>query len=233
MLIFAHRGCHDRKTSENTLLAFQRAQELGADGVEFDLRMSRDSEPVVVHDENLSRVAGDARRVRDLTAAELQNVVLRGQGNIPTLNDVTSNISAPTQLDIEIKDGEALDPLIRKLKTSASLRERVIVSSFVIEDLARIHQELPEVRTLNLQRSWPLFFRKRALWKRIEDAGVWGVGLQSQMLNRRRIAWMRKKGWKVAAWDTQPLVRDARRIMRLKVDVAIVYKVAAVVQKRG
>lgn len=224
MLVFAHRGFCDRRVSENTVLAFERAREVGADGVEFDLRVSRDGEAVVVHDENLHRIAGDARRVRDLTAVELQAVVLRAQGSIPTLNDVTSAIPAPMQLDIEIKDRDAIDPLIRKLKTSAGLRERVIVSSFVVEDIQRIREELPDVRTLLLLTNWPLLFRGKAFWKSIQAVGAWAVGCRISFLNHRRVRALRLRGWKAAAWDDRPTKRDAKKIARLGVDVAIVYK---------
>lgn len=225
MLIFAHRGLHDRKTSENTLVAFQRAMDAGVDGIEFDLRVSRDGVGVVIHDENLSRVAGDARRVRDLTADELRDVALRGQGHIPTLNEVTAAIPAPFIFDIEIKDRDALEILIKKLKTSAGLRERTIVSSFVLDDLIRLKQEVPQIRTIALNRAWPLLFRANKLWKRLQTADVWAVGFPGNTLNKRRIAALRKRRWQVATWDLQPLKRQARRISRLAPDVAIVYKV--------
>lgn len=224
MLVFAHRGRFDRKVSENTVLAFRRAVEAGADGVEFDLRVSRDGELVIVHDENLHRVAGDARRVRDLSVEELQGVVLRSEGSIPTLNDVTSEIAPPTQFDIEIKDRDAIDPLIRKLRTSAGLRERAVVSSFVAEDIQRIHEALPDVRTLLLLPNWPLLFRGRAFWKSIQSVGAWAVGCRISFLNARRVRTLRLRGWKAAAWDDRPTKRDARKIARLGVDVAIVFR---------
>ncbi|MBU2509163.1 MAG: glycerophosphodiester phosphodiesterase family protein [Patescibacteria group bacterium] len=227
MLIFAHRGSHNRKTSENTLVAFERALNHGVHGIEFDLRISRDQVPVAVHDENLHRVAGDARRVRDLTARELQAVLLRGEGCIPTLNDITSTVPSPIQFDIEVKDSDALELLIRKLKTSSNLRERTIVSSFVIEDLLHIRQEFPEMRTINLNMSWPLFLRKRKFLKYLKPADLWAVGFPGRSLNKKRIDWLRNRGFKVAAWDHQPLKREARRIARLNPDIAIVFKIEA------
>lgn len=225
MLILSHRGYQDRKTTENTLEGFVRAVGSKADGIEFDLRVSRDGEIVVVHDENLHRIAGDARRVRDLTVDELQEVVLRGSGHIPTLNDVTAAIPAPKILDMEIKDSDALRPLIAKLKTSTALRERTVVSSFVIDDLLRIRKEVPDVRTISLNRNWPLLFRGKAFWSRLKAADMWAVGFPASILNARRIAWLHRQGWKVAAWDLQPLKREARRVGRLRPDVAIVFRV--------
>lgn len=224
MLIFAHRGIHDRRTAENTLEAFAKAVELGCDGIEFDLRLSRDGMPVVVHDETLDRVAGDARRIRDLSFKELAAVELRGRGRIPNLNEVTSAVFAPFQFDIEIKDREALQPLLKKLKTSASLRRRCIISSFVLDDLEIIKKELPELRTLLLKNTWPLVFRGRHFWKKLSAAEVWAVGFPQNILNKKRVAFIEKKGFNAAAYDIQPLQSQARRIMKLGVDIAIVYK---------
>ncbi len=228
MLIFAHRGLFDRSISENTLKAFQNAVVHGADGIEFDVRVSRDGVPVIIHDETLDRVAGDARRVRDLTTQELQDLALRGDGSIPTLNDVTASVLAPVWLDIEIKDREVLPLLITKLKTSAALRERVIVSSFVSDDLLMISNALPDVKTLLLLRTWPLLFRGRALWQRVKQMKVWAIGLPVNVMREKRVNWLRKQGWRVAAWDLQPLKREARRLVRLAPDIAIVFKVQTV-----
>ncbi len=225
MLIFAHRGSHNRRTSENTLTAFQRAVEFGAHGIEFDLRTSRDDVPVAMHDEHLHRVAGDSRRVRDLTARELQSLALRGEGCIPTLNDITSSVPAPVWLDIEIKDREALEHLIKKLKTSAALRARTIVSSFVLDDLARVKQEMGDVKTLCLSMSRTLLVRKSSYLRRLREADVWGVGFPSNILTHSRAEWFRGQGLALAAWDLQPLKREAHRVARFNPDIAIVYKI--------
>jgi glycerophosphoryl diester phosphodiesterase len=224
MLVFAHRGIHDRKNGENTLAAFARAVAFGVDGIEFDLRLSRDGVAVAVHDEHLDRVAGDARRIRDLTADELGEVVLRGNGSIPTLNEITASVPAPMLFDIEIKDREAIPLLLAKLRTSSNLRERVIVSSFVLDDLAEIKAEFPTLRTISLNRTWPLPFRGRGFWQRLKAANVWAVGFPATILNARRVASIRRQGWAVAAWDLQPLARESRRVARLCPDIAVVYR---------
>src|SRR4029079_15573183 len=72
-LILGHRGA-SAVAPENTLAAFSRAMSDGADGIEFDVRLSRDRIPVVIHDANLNRTAGVARRVSDLTTKELQQI---------------------------------------------------------------------------------------------------------------------------------------------------------------
>ena len=232
MLVFAHRGAPRKGEAENTLGVFATALSRGVDGVEFDVRLSRDGQIVVFHDPDLRRLAGDVRHVADLTAAELQDVQLRGHGIVPTLCDVTGAIGAPTQLDIEIKDEQAVEPVISKLQTSAGLRARTIVSSFRLDSLVHVREKVPDVRTLFLFPSWPLPLRRQPFWKRIEAAGVWGVGTRGVFLNARRITGLRKRGWVVAAWDDRPLPRLTRQIARLKPDIAIVYGVEEAITVR-
>src|SRR5512137_910870 len=70
-LILAHRGA-SRRAPENTMAAFRLAVQVGADGVELDVQLSRDGEVVVMHDGRVDRTSDGHGRVRDLTLAELR-----------------------------------------------------------------------------------------------------------------------------------------------------------------
>ena len=72
-LIIAHRGA-SAFAPENTLAAFRRAIDDHADGIEFDVRLSKDHIPVVFHDADLRRLANIKNRVADFTAAELGEI---------------------------------------------------------------------------------------------------------------------------------------------------------------
>src|ERR1044072_6078360 len=72
-LILGHRGS-SATAPENTLAAFSQSIRDRADGIEFDVRLSRDGIPVVIHDATLKRTGRIDRRVSDLTATELQKV---------------------------------------------------------------------------------------------------------------------------------------------------------------
>src|SRR4029077_1336865 len=72
-LILGHRGA-SALAPENTLAAFSRAISDGADGIEFDVRLSRDDVAVVIHDASLKRTGLIDRSVSELTAAELCEV---------------------------------------------------------------------------------------------------------------------------------------------------------------
>ena len=59
---------------ENTMAAFREAIAAGADGIEFDVRLTRDGIPVVIHDNSLRRTGGVSHRIADLTWAELKKI---------------------------------------------------------------------------------------------------------------------------------------------------------------
>ncbi len=221
MLIIAHRGYGSRERTENTLQAFEAAVRDGAHGIECDLRVSKDGEIVILHDANLHRVAGDAHKVSELTVEELQNIQLRHGGTIPTLNDLTSHIPAPILLDLEVKHFDAVVPLLRKLDTSASLRERAIVASFNPKVLKAVRQAFPEIKTFYYLHNWPLPLRGKKLWKKIQQTDPWAVALRAYNLNRRRVAHLHDLGYKVGAWDERGLYREARRAVALDLDVVV------------
>ena len=100
---YAHRGLHDDEKAENSMSAFRAAKEKGY-GIELDVRLSKDGELVVFHDETLTRVVGKEGRVIDFTAEELAKMSLSGTSDgIPTLREVLELIDGAVPLLIEIK----------------------------------------------------------------------------------------------------------------------------------
>ena len=70
MKIFAHRG-FSGKYPENTMLAFQKAYEVGCDGIELDVQMTKDGVLVIMHDETIDRTTNGTGTLRDYTYEEL------------------------------------------------------------------------------------------------------------------------------------------------------------------
>ena len=68
--VWAHRGASGY-APENTLDAFRKAVEMGADGIELDVQMTKDGELVVIHDETIDRVSNGKGWVKDYTYEEL------------------------------------------------------------------------------------------------------------------------------------------------------------------
>lgn len=74
----AHRGWH-KVHVENTLEAFRAAYEAGCHMVEFDVQLTRDGVPIVFHDDDCRRLAGNPGNVFDLTWRELQGLILKAR----------------------------------------------------------------------------------------------------------------------------------------------------------
>lgn len=224
MLVFGHRGMPTRHVQENTLLSFLQAIQAGADGIEFDVRVSKDGCLVVGHDKDLSRIAGIPHSMNKLTVNELKALKLRGAGQILTLNEITESIPYPVQLDIEVKDVKAIPLLITKLKTSNQLRERTIISSFELDVLEGVQKELPDVRRLILLHTWLAIRGSREMWKRVLAIEPWAVGARRGSLTKKRMEWLRGYGIKVAAYDKANSNMATKRIVNKGVDVAITYR---------
>jgi len=72
-LLLGHRGAAVEAPA-NTVAAFRRAMEAGADGVELDVHLTRDGHVVVIHDEDVHSVTGVSGRIREMSLAEIQQL---------------------------------------------------------------------------------------------------------------------------------------------------------------
>lgn len=155
----AHRG-GSRLNPENTLTAFAHAASLGVDAIECDVRLSRDGEVVVIHDETLDRTTDRTGRVGDFTAAELAGVdagyhfgaesgfPLRGRGvGVPRLEDALVQWPA-LPFVVEIK-GDRVGDVHRVLDVirAAGAEDRVVVGGFDAGVLRAVRSLAPNLIT--------------------------------------------------------------------------------------
>ncbi len=113
----AHRGLHDRAAGrvENSLEAADAALAAGY-GIECDVRLTRDGEAVVFHDETLDRLTSASGRVDAWNSAALAELVLRDGGAIPTLARFLDRVDGRVPLVVEIKsDGDGAAALVSRV----------------------------------------------------------------------------------------------------------------------
>jgi len=105
--IVSHRGEHDNTgVYENTIAAFDRALEQGVWGIEFDVRWTRDLQPVVAHDPDLGRVFGV-----DTAIAEVEFGQLRSRcPQVPLLSEVVARYGGKMHFMVELKEEVYPDP---------------------------------------------------------------------------------------------------------------------------
>ena len=105
--IVSHRGEHDNLTVfENTIEAFDLAFERGIWGIEFDVRWTKDLQPVVNHDPDLQRIFGLDLNIADVTLDELKSTC----PSVPLLSEVVEKYAKKLHFMIEIKAEAYPDP---------------------------------------------------------------------------------------------------------------------------
>ena len=132
-LIIGHRGA-SAVAPENSIAAFEAAIAAGTDGIEFDVRLSRDGVPVIIHDDTLQRTHGLRGRVVDSSANELGSV------GVPSLRDLFELMSQNDLiLYLEIKGSSAaLAERCCELVSEFSYEDRVIVECFDLNVIKNI-----------------------------------------------------------------------------------------------
>ncbi len=155
--VWAHRGASgwDRQYApENTMPAFIKAVEMGADGIEFDVQMTKDGEIVICHDERIDRTARGHGYIKDFILAELKKIdfgkphVEYGFVEIPTLEEVLQYTQKlDIKLNIELKTGKIYyDKLEEKtvdMVRNFGMEDRVIYSSFNHYSLEKLCKYAP------------------------------------------------------------------------------------------
>ena len=124
----AHRGASAYEP-ENTLRAFARAIEMGATLIELDVQLSRDGQPVVIHDADLSRTTTGTGRVSDLTLDEIQRFDAGLGEHVPTLAEVIDLVRGQVQLYIELKGQQTPTEVVATLRAKDFI-DQAIVGSF-------------------------------------------------------------------------------------------------------
>jgi glycerophosphoryl diester phosphodiesterase len=158
-LVFAHRGGR-ALAPENTIAAFDLGLQAGADGLELDVRLSRDGVPVVHHDADLDRCTDGTGPIDRITAVDLARFDAghrfepdkghpwRGRGAaIPTLEDVLRRYPAvPVIIEIKTYTREAAHAVVRCV-VAAQAAARVCIGAFDLTTLRAVRSLAPALAT--------------------------------------------------------------------------------------
>ena len=230
-LNIAHRGA-SAAAPPNTLAAFKKAVELGADGIEFDVHFSADGVPVVIHDFTVDATTDGSGRVADLTLAQLKQLdagtrfdpAFTGE-RIPTLDEVLEAVSGrrgwggELLLNVELKTtspgDNGLERAVITLVEQHSLSRRVLFSSFNPFSLRRAKRIAPHIPvgllydqglSLPLRRAWLAFLAPHE-----------ARHPHYKMVDARYMAWARRRGYRVNTWTVDDPA-EMRRLVGLGVN---------------
>jgi glycerophosphoryl diester phosphodiesterase len=221
-LIIAHRGA-SAVAPENTVAAFRKALDAGANGVEFDVRLSKDGVPVVIHDATLLRTAGISERVADLTAEQLSHVDVGSWFNasnpalarpgfaaegVPSLRSILrllTGIPGPIYIEMKCETEDDVSPLVdavcREIQDS-SLLERLIVKSFHLGAIPRARAILPGVATAALfaPKVMRLLRKEKYLINIARELGANHLSVHKALISRQLVRKAERAGMPVTVW---------------------------------
>lgn len=224
--IYAHRG-FSGVYPENTVLAFQKAAECGAEGIEFDVHLTKDGVPVVMHDENTVRTTGTDALIKDLTLEEFKALdagyIKSGQFGFvapPTLREVFEVLKETgMKCNIEIKSGVYEYPNIERkilaMMDEFELREKTIISSFNHFTVTRFKELAPDVKVGFLEESWLIH---PGAYTRARGAECFHPFFN--MLNHENMQDLRNNGIEINAWTIND-EEDMRKALKLQLEIGI------------
>jgi len=217
-LVFAHRG-GAALAPENTLAAFENGVALGADGIELDVRASRDGRVVVHHDETLDRTTSLRGPVNAHTADEL------ARAGVPEFSQVL-HACRDVRVIVEIKVNEPAfgREVVEELRRAQAI-ERTCVGGFGRAVLQAVRAEMPSLATsaaqeevrLALYRSWlrwPVMNPPYAGYQVPERRGM------TRVVSERFVADSHRAGLGVQIWTVNDEA-DARRLLAWGADALI------------
>lgn len=156
MQIFAHRG-FSLQYPENTMTAFRKALEAGADGIEMDARLTQDGKIVIMHDSSIDRTTNGKGKVRDMPLQEIlsldagikKGVVFENE-RVPMLEQVFAELGGKLLLNIELcnydeGDNRMLANQTVELIEKYKLVDSVIISSFRFNNLVYVKDKNPAI----------------------------------------------------------------------------------------
>lgn len=216
--IWAHRGAR-KERPENSLDAFRRALELGADGFELDVQRTADGKLVVIHDESLDRVSWRPGRVAELTWEELKRYNIAAfrtaEGfppmQVPLLEEVLALLQGrKCCCNIELKNSveayPGMEDEVISLVSRMGLTEQIVYSSFSRESVALLAQKA-DPAAVGLLYDGELHEPVKV----IQDLGGRALHPEKSLLSEAYVAEAHRAGIKVNVWT----VNDEDALLRL------------------
>ncbi|MBM6873219.1 glycerophosphodiester phosphodiesterase family protein [Lactobacillus crispatus] len=138
-IVFAHRGL-PVKFAENSLQGFKYAVEHGAEGVEFDVHLTKDKVPVVMHDETLDRTTNGTGYIKDYTLNEIRKFHLENGEPVPLLSELFEILQdKDLYINLEFKTNKihdvGIEVIVLSLAKQYHFVHPIIFSSFNYQTL--------------------------------------------------------------------------------------------------
>jgi glycerophosphoryl diester phosphodiesterase len=220
-ITFAHRGAR-AEAPENTMPAFQRALELGARGLETDAWLSRDGEPVLLHD----RVARRGLRRRNVTKSSADELAELG---VPRLADLYAELGSEFELSIDVKDRAATEPIVEIARAVGDgAPGRLWLCHPSVSFLGGLRERMPDVQLVHSRRRQHIEAPLERHAADLSAAGIRTMNFHYSEWTAGLVALFHRFDVNAFAWDVQE-IRHLRSMLRLDVDAVYSDHVARMV----
>lgn len=230
MLKIGHRGAAGYEP-ENTLRSFQKALDLGADAVEFDVRMTKDGQLVVCHDATLERIAWKRGLLRDRTLAELKQLNFGKGEHIPTVREALGFLKGRARIVMELKERNYTPQLLHLFHDFAPWQaEELIVIAFDKDglgasgqsswrDLSLLKTFFPdlEIGLLLTPRKWLSGYTTENVCDAAIEMRARFIGPHCKMVTQGWVDLVHQNNLKMITWAVNDL-KDIRRLKDYGID---------------
>lgn len=217
----AHRG-YSEKYPENTIVAFKNAILAHANGIEFDVQMTKDGKLVIMHDERVDRTTNGTGLVKEFSIEELKKLEISYDGGIervPTLEEYFELVKDLRDFttNIELKTGiflyEGIEQEMVDMIRAYGLMDRVIISSFNHRSLAKVKRIAPELPVGTLTECQLV-----GGVEYIHRAGFQYIHPSAYGLTKEIVDGYHAKGIGVNVWTFDAYPYDVEELVRMGVD---------------
>ncbi|MFX1277436.1 MAG: glycerophosphodiester phosphodiesterase [Promethearchaeota archaeon] len=210
VLIIGHRGAK-KIAPENTIKAFEKAIELKADYIEFDVHLSKDNEIIIMHDGNTFRTTGHFGLIRKMTLDKLKQLDAGEGEKVPTLDELIEVAKNKIKFQLEIKATGMAEKVVEKLR-KAELINSTIISSFKHDELLNVQKIEPSIKLASLVMG---IKKKKTIQEAIENK-FYSIHPLFTKINRKFIENAHKQNIKVNAWNV-----NSKKAMQKLIDMGI------------
>ena len=223
--ILGHRGAR-AESPENTLPAFKLSMDLHADGIEFDVSLSKDFMPVVIHDHTVDRTTFGQGKVKDLSWDELSKLDAskpisdHAPTGVPNLKQTLELLPDEAIANIELKfsgnfsKAAFIDSVLKIIKDQGN-RLKIIVSSFDGELLSILRKKEPKILISLIlspkDKHWPTALGY------LPSIMPQGLHLSGSLISPFILWLIKRAGLKVGIWTIND-IKTAQKLLAMGVD---------------
>lgn len=225
--IYGHRGASGY-APENTLEAFQLAMEMGAEGIELDIHLTRDKQIIVTHDERIDRVSDGSGLISMLSLKDIKKHLFNRphpeytEARAPLLEEVLELVKpGKMSINIELKNSynpyEGMESKCLELVAKMGMEDRVVYSSFN-------HHSMTYLKSLNPEAICGLLYDcsllKPADYLKLSGVNALHPQFYDLLNNKGEYDEVRHQGGLIHVWTVND-DRDMRKVMEAGADILI------------